>query len=427
MKPPCRFCIIPSMEMDESRTARESEKRPWHILIILLISLMPATANTFLYSFVLLSTAKEWGVTPFWAAIIGFMPMAVQPVGGLIFGSLSDRYGRRNALLLTILLSAVSAVLSGISLGPVDFGAYRLVLGMVIGGQWAVTMTLVSEIWPAAERGRAVGIVQTGFPVGFIYASLIAFWAGTGSGWRPLLMLGGLPALLAAPLAYFTLRESSLWIVDASQREARSASYREIFRPDLVKYTLLGTIIVFIGAFGAWSLNPWIPAYLGVLGIPSERIPLFTFWIMIGALTGYTLYGFISDKLGRKLTLRLFFIGMTVGLASFGLVPSRNWFMGDAGHPVVLTVFLGAAATFFLGYFSGYGSLLAELFPTRVRSRGLGFCYTIGSIGSAIGPACTGFISSRVGIGNTFIIVSGIFLIGAAVVSLLPETKGKRL
>ena len=134
----------------------ETQRRPWHILAILLISLMPATANTFLYSFVMLSTAKDWGLTPFWAALIGFAPMAAQPVGGLFFGSLSDRHGRRTALLGAIFLSALSAVLSGISLGPIDFGAYRLVLGMVIGGQWAVTMTLVSEIWFAPDRGRAV-------------------------------------------------------------------------------------------------------------------------------------------------------------------------------------------------------------------------------------------------------------------------------
>jgi MFS family permease len=415
------------MEREGSRLVEQSEKRPWHILVILLVSLMPATSNTFLYSFVMLSTAQEWGVTPLWAAIIGFMPMAVQPVGGFIFGSLSDHYGRRNTLLLAILLSAVSAVLSGISFGPIDFGAYRLVLGMVIGGQWAVSMTLVSEIWPAAERGRAVGIVQTGFPVGFIYASLIAFWASDRLGWRPLLMLGGLPALFAAPLACFTLKESSLWIADVSQGGTRSVSYRELFSPGLLKHTVLGTIVVFIGAFGAWSLNPWIPVYLGRLGVPSERIPLFTLWIMVGALTGYALYGFISDRLGRKLTLQIFFGGMTVGLASFGLFPSRNWFMGEAEHPIVFTTFLGASATFFLGYFSGYGSLLAELFPTRVRSRGLGFCYTIGSIGSALGPVSTGFMSSLFGIGNTFVIVSVTFLIGAAIVPLFPETKGRRL
>lgn len=296
-----------------------------------------------------------------------------------------------------------------------------------MGGQWAVSMTLVSEMWHATERGRAVGIVQTGFPLGFIYASLIAFWGGAKLGWRPLLMLGGLPALLAAPLAYFALRESSLWIADVSQRGARSVSYRELFSSDLLKYTVLGTVVVFIGSFGAWSLNPWIPVYLGVLGVPSERIPLFTLWIMVGALTGYTLYGFISDRLGRKLTLQIFFVGMTLGLASFGLIPPRNWFMGEVGHPIVLTTLLGASATFFLGYFSGYGSLLAELFPTRIRSRGLGFCYTIGSIGSAIGPASTGFMSSLFGIGNTFVIVSVTFLIGATIASFFPETKGRRL
>jgi MFS family permease len=415
------------MERVELKPTLESNRRPWHILAILLISLMPATANTFLYSFVMLSTARDWGLTPLWAALIGFAPLAVQPVGGLFFGTLSDRYGRRTALLGAICLSALSAVLSGLSFGPIDFSAYRLVLGMVIGGQWAVTMTLVSEIWHAPERGRAVGIVQTAFPVGFIYASLIAFWAGNRLGWRLLLMLSGLPALLAAPLAYFSLKESCIWIAGASRGEDPSESYRELFRPPLLRDTLLGTLVVFIGSFGAWSLNPWIPAYLSELGIASDSVPLLTLWIMVGALTGYALYGFISDRLGRKLTFQIFFIGMALGLAAFGLLPTRAWFPAKGKNLVLSTAILGATATFFLGYFSGYGSLLSELFPTKVRSRGVGFCYTVGSIGSAVGPASTALFSSLLGIGNTFVIVSSIFLIGAIAVSRFPETRGRKL
>jgi MFS family permease len=410
-----------------SRSASSYGERPWHILFILLIALTPATTSMFLYSFVMLSAAQDWDLTPYWAAVVGFLPMAARPFGGLIFGSLSDRYGRRNALLLSILLSAISAALSGLSLGPFDFGVYRLVLGMVMGGQWAVTMTLVSEIWHASERGRAVGIVQSGFPVGFIYASLIALWVAPQVSWRMLLIMGALPALLAAPLAFFTLKESSLWMADVSERGAETASFRELFGRSLLRNTILGTLVVFSGSFGAWSFNPWIPVYLGRLGAPSENIPLFTLWIMMGALAGYIIYGFISDRLGRKPTLEIFFVGMAVGLACFGFIPSRPWAMGEGGLSMVSIVLLGAFTAFFLGYFSGYGSLLAELFPTRIRSRGLGFCYCIGGIGAAIGPGSTGYLSSVLGLGNTFILVSLIFLGGALWVSLLPETLGKEL
>ena len=420
-----QLCIIMLMQTRESKQAKGFERRPWHILVILLISLMPATANTFLYSFVMLSAAREWSLTPFWGAFIGFAPMAAQPLGGLLFGFLADYYGRRKTLLAAIFLSVLSAVLSGISLGPFDFGIYRLVLGIVIGGQWAVTMTLVSEIWHAPERGRAVGIVQTGFPLGFIYASLVAFCVRGRIEWRQLLMFSGLPALLAAPLAYFILKESPLWITDAFKDRDQAVSYSELFSPFLLKHTALGTMLVFIGSFGAWSFNPWIPAYLAELGIAPGPIPLLTLWIMAGALTGYALYGFISDRLGRKLTFQIFFIGMAVGLASFGCLPSHTTIDGD--RAVLSTVFLGGSAAFFLGYFSGFGSLLSELFPTRVRGRGVGFCYTIGSLGSAIGPASTGFLSSFYGIGNTFVMVSLVFLIGTVVISRFPETIGKEL
>jgi MFS family permease len=405
---------------------RNAAGRPWLILLVLFIAFVPATASLFLYSFVILPTAHDWGLTPFGAAVAGFVPMALSPLGGILFGILSDRYGRRSALLSCILLSAASALLSGLSVGPYDFGVYRLLLGVAISGQWAVSMTLVGEVWPPDERGRAVAIVQACFPAGFIYASVIAIGMAEGLGWRGLLMLGALPAALAAPLAYFCIKESTLWLKDVYNPAPQRVPYREILSGGLLRYTILGTLIMFIGAFGAWAIYPWIPIYLTNLGIPAEKVPLLTLLIMVGAFIGYTVHGFISDRLGRKITFQLFFLGLAGALGSFGFIPSQTWFVRGAGSliPIVL---MGGAVAFFLGYFSGYGTLLAELFPTRVRSRGMGFCYSVGGIGTALGPAATGYLSSLFGIGGAFMIVSVIFLIGSMLIRLLPETMGKKL
>jgi MFS family permease len=351
---------------------KNTEGRPWLILFILFFAFIPATSSIFLYSFAILPTAKDWGLTPFWAAFAGFTPTILSPLGGIVFGILSDRYGRRTALFASIALSASSTVLSGLSFGPYDFGLYRLFLGMGIRGQWAVSMTLVSEIWNPEERGKAVGAVQTSFPAGFMYASLVALGMNWGLGWRGLLMLGALPAVFAAPLAYFFIKESPLWQKDVHKAASPRVPYREILSGSLLRYTILGTLVMFVGAFGAWSINPWIPTYLSYLGIPAAKVPLFTLLIMGGAFAGYAVHGFISDRLGRKVTFQLFFLGMVGALVSFGFVPSQTWFVkGDAEVSIVL---MGAAVAFFLGYYSGYGALLAELFPTQVRSRGMGFC-----------------------------------------------------
>jgi MFS family permease len=351
--------------------------------------------------------------------------MALSPLGRIIFGIVSDRYGRRSALLSSILLSASSTLLSGLSVGPYDFGLYRLLLGIGIRGQWAVSMTLIGEVWPPDERGRAVATVQTSFPAGFIYASFTSLGLAEGLSWRGLLMLGALPAALAAPLAYLCIKESSLWLKDV-YKTAQRVPYREILSGGLLRYTVLGTLVMFIGAFGAWAVNPWIPTYLANLGIPAEKVPLLTLLIMVGAFIGYTVHGFISDRLGRKNTFQLFFLGMAVALGSFGFIPSQTWFVRGAGSliPIVL---MGVAVAFFLGYYSGYGTLLAELFPTRVRSRGMGFCYSVGGIGMALGPAATGYLSSLFGTGRAFMIVSIIFLIGSILIRLFPETMGKKL
>jgi MFS family permease len=388
---------------------------------------MPATGNIFLFSFTMLSIARDWGLTPFWASVIGFLPKAATPIGGIIFGSLSDRYGRRVALLASVLVTGSAAALSGLSSGPWDFSICRLLLGMSLGGQWAISMTLVSEAWQPEKRGRAVALVQASFPCGFLYASLLAFWAGEGYSWRVLLMLGALPAALAAPLAYFTIKESRLWMEDVAQKNLPKVPYREVFRGDLLRHTILGTSIMFIGSFGAWSVNPWIPIYLGQLGFPGEKVPLLTFYIMVGALAGYLLYGFISDWLGRKLTFQIFFLGMAGALASFGFLPMQAWAKGGFGNPTAFIILLGGVMAFFLGYFSGYGALFAELYPTRVRSRGMGFCYSLGTVGGALGPVSTGYLSESLGIGWAFVIASLVFLVGSFIVPLFPETKGKKL
>ncbi len=412
---------------EESKSPRDAGERSWYVLLVLLASLMPATGNIFLFSFAMLSTARDWGLTPFWASVIGFLPKAATPVGGIIFGSLSDRYGRRVALLASILVTGSSAALSGLSSGPWDFSICRLLLGMSMGGQWAISMTLVSEAWQPEKRGRAVALVQASFPCGFLYASLLAFCVGEGFSWRILLMLGALPAALAAPLAYFTIKESRLWMEDVAQKNLPKVPYREVFRGDLLRHTILGTSIMFIGSFGAWSVNPWIPIYLGQLGFPGEKVPLLTFYIMLGALAGYLLYGFISDWLGRKLTFQIFFLGMAGALAAFGYLPMQTWVKGGPGNPAFLIILLGGVMAFFLGYFSGYGALFAELYPTGVRSRGMGFCYSLGTVGAALGPVSTGYLSESLGIGWAFVIASLVFLIGSFIVPLFPETKGKKL
>ncbi|HSR10749.1 MAG TPA: MFS transporter, partial [Thermodesulfobacteriota bacterium] len=138
-----------------------------------------------------------------------------------------------------------------------------------------------------------------------------------------------------------------------------------------------------------------------------------------------TAHGVVSDRVGRKTAFHIYFLGMVATLAAFGLLPSPAW--SGKGGPSVLIILMGAAVAFFLGFYSGYGSLLAELFPTNVRSRGVGFCYSVGGIGTALGPAVTGYLSSMFGIGPSFVIISVVFLAASMLIRLLPETAGKKL
>jgi len=306
---------------------------------------------------------------------------------------------------------------------------WRALLGLGMGGEWASGAVLVSETWPAAHRNKAISIMQSGWAIGYILAALLAAvilgWAELGdNAWRWLFVAGVLPA-------FFTLwirrnvREPEAWMKRQASPDAHQNPFKAIFGPQLIGRTLRIILLGSAVQFAYWGIFFWLPSFLARpvaeggagLGVGSFR------WIIpvqIGAYLGYLTFGFIADRLGRRPTFVLFMVGAATLVLIYGQMASR---------PGVLMLLGPVLGYFGHGYFSMFGSFVAELFPTAVRGTGQGTSYNIGRMAGAIAPYTIGELATipGIGIGLALGTTSAFFLLAAGLVFTLPDRSGQAL
>jgi len=380
--------------------------------------------DVMLYSFCLTTIMREWNSTPAAAGFMVTVTLFASSIGGIVFGALADRIGRKKALMLTVLLFSLCSGLSGLAQNLTQLAVARTLLGLGMGGEWASGALIVSETWPPQHRGKAVGIMQSGWAIGYILAAVCGWLVLPALGWRAMFFVGVLPALFTLWIRT-KLEEPEIWVRAAAEGRATRKSnfgFLQIFAPDLVRFTLLTTLTSALVMFAYWGLFTWMPGFLsqplasGGAGL-GTRGALWIIPMMTGAFFGYISFGFIADRLGRRPT----FAGYL--LISAVLV----WIFGTTRDTTVL-LWLGPFLGFFgSGYFSAFGAFLSELFPTRARGSAVGFCYNAGRMLSALAPTVVGALSVRYGLGGALAFLAIAFVGGAASIYLLPETRGRQL
>jgi MFS family permease len=282
----------------------------------------------------------------------------------------------------------------------------------------------VAETWPAEHRGKALGIMQSSWAVGYALAAAITALVLPRWGWRGVFFVGVLPALLT-----FWIRrhvdEPEIWKKSAGDRKhsATRAGLSEIFRRPLLKATLVTTLMNAGTMFAWWGLFTWIPAYLG---LPAEQggmglsIVTTSTWIIVmqvGMWLGYVSFGFICDRVGRKKTYISYLFTAAALVILYSSVRQNT-----------VLLLLGPLVAFFgTGYFSGFGTITAEIFPTRIRASAQGFTYNIGRGLSALAPFTIGALAKEHGLSLAFYLTAGFFLFSAVTAFGLPETRGKSL
>jgi MFS family permease len=300
---------------------------------------------------------------------------------------------------------------------------FRVFQGIGFGGEWAVGAILVAELIKPEARGKALGIIQSAWAVGWalaVVAYTIVFSLVTDEqGWRILMMLGILPALLILYVRR-NVEDPEVFSETKEKEDELEMPLKTIFGAGLLKTTIFASLLATGIQGGYYAMFTWIPTYLkeerslSVVGSAG-----YLFVVIAGAFLGYLSAGFVHDRLGRKKSFTLFAALAGVSLVAYFLVPS--------GSNTTLLIIGFPLGFFASGCFSGFGSYLAELYPTRARGTGSGFCYNVGRAFGALFPGIIGFLAAAIGLGGA--VAFGVFgyVLAIGALQFLPETHGKEL
>jgi MFS family permease len=395
--------------------------------------------DAMLYALVLALLMRDLGMSKTTAGLLGSLTLLASGIGGVLFGFLADRIGRKQALMASILTYSVCSFASGLATSIAMLAAARFVLGLGMGGEWNTGATLVAESWPTEFRAKAISVVQSSWAIGFAAAALVAGPVARYFGWRAVFFVGILPALLTLWIRR-GVPESAMWEERSLRGQEAAGNHRDdgcrdvtsyvsmkfslIFRPPYVRHTFALLLFNFCGMFAWWGLFTWLPPYLSlpvsqggrgfsVMGTTTLLVVLNLF----GMFPGYASFGWVADRLGRRKAFLIY--SLTAAL----LIP----LYAAARSPTLLMV-LGTVVAFFgTGLFSGSGIMGSEIFPTNVRARALGFTYNGARTMSSVAPLVIGRVGQIKGLSWAFYLCAGGYLLAALMTTQLPETKGRRL
>jgi MFS family permease len=372
-----------------------------------------------LFTFALRPIQKEFGLADATMGLVGSVALVASAIGGSLFGRLADRIGRVRALTISILVYSIATAGLATSSALWQLIAWRVLVGLGMGGEWSCGSVLVAETWPAEHRGKAIGIMQSGWAIGALLAAGLSALMLQRLGWRALFVVGVLPAI-AAFFIRRTVEEPRIW---REREPQRRSPWPIIFGPFLPR-TILASLLASSVLVAFWGVITWLPSFLatpvekGGAGLTLTKSAAWIMVLQVGAFFGYVTFGWIADRIGRR---PAFFIFM---IAASAVVPLFAFYARTPATFLSIGFLVGYFAH---GYFSLFGAMLAELYPTEVRGTAQGFCYNVGRLASAIAPIAIGASAAKHGLGTAIAADSLFFLVGAVLIWFLPETRGQEL
>ncbi|MGO9360701.1 MAG: MFS transporter [Xanthobacteraceae bacterium] len=378
-----------------------------------------------IYPLVIGTIIKLWTVDPGVAGLAGTVTLLASAIGGWLAGFLCDRIGRVRTLQITIIWFSVFSLICAFVQDFNQLLIARGLLGLGFGGEWAAGAVLMGETIRAQYRGRAVGSVQSGWAVGWglaVLAQAVLFsLMPPEQAWRWMFAVGVVPALLV-----FFLRRYVEEPPIAAQTLARQTAAGnkpaiwEIFSGPILKTTILAALVATGCQGGYYAVTFWVPRFLTTerhLSIVNSTGYLAA--LIVGSFAGYLVGAWLADRIGRRNLFLTFSLGAIAVVLIYTQVPLSNQVLWVLGFP------LGFFAS---GYFSGMGAFLTELYPTRLRGSGQGFCYNFGRGIGALFPWLVGYLSQTTTLANAIaifaVVAYAVFFLAAYA---LPETRGRIL
>ncbi len=377
-----------------------------------------------IYTFLIPTLMVVWAMSKVEAGYIATGALVTSAIGGWAAGILADKYGRVRVLQWTVMWFTFFTFLSGFTNSFEELFFTRAMQGFGFGGEWSVGAVLIAEMIQAKHRGKAVGLVQSSWAVGW-GAAAIAFWAvyawlPAEQAWRVLFWLGILPAFLIFYIRRNIKDPEIFHITQAKKKAEGGGKFWEIFSPRMLKTTIFASLLS-TGMMGSYyAVTTWLPTFLkverklSVLGTSGYLLVL-----ILGSFIGYLVSAYLSDRLGRRRCFMLFATCAGTLIYIYTHIPITDQTM----------LFLGFPLGFFLsGIFSGMGAYLAELFPNELRGSGQGFCYNFGRAAGAFSPALVGYLSTTMPLGEVIgYMAAGGYLLVIVACLPLPETQGRDL
>jgi MFS family permease len=373
--------------------------------------------DVMLYSMVLASLMRSLHMNAATAGILASVGLLAASLGGVVFGVLADRYGRVRALIASILIYAIFTGACGLATSVLELAVFRVFLGLGMGGEWASGAALVSETWPSEHRGKALGLMQSAWAIGYALAAIVTAVVMPIGGWRSVFFVGVLPAFVVLwiqrrvdePAAWTEVRESSRPI---------SRGIAQIFQAPLRRVTLAVMAMHSCCMFAWWGFNLWLPAFYslpvasGGAGLSVGRMAILIVIMQAGMWLGYVTFGYISDAIGRKPAYVMYLLAAGALLIAF-----------SGARSLWLLLALGPLVAFFgTGYYSGFGTVTAEIYDTRIRATAQGLTYNFGRTVSAAAPYMVGSFAQSHGFRHSFMLVAILFLLASVFWIWIPET-----
>ncbi|TCB33649.1 MFS transporter [Acinetobacter sp. ANC 4910] len=402
--------------------------------------------DTGLISFILTKMATEWSLSPAekgWAVSIGFVGMAI---GAVCSGALADRWGRRNVFAVTLVTYSIATALCAFAPNLTWLLVFRFIVGLGLGGQLPVAVTLVSEYIPAQVRGRFIVLLESFWGLGWLVAALVSYFVIPSYGWHVAFLIGGLPALyvfmilkkVPESIPYLINRgriEEAHALVQKLERECgveviqqievkpvaakQSVSFSQLWSNPFAKRTLMLWLIWFGIVYSYYGIFTWLPSLLVKQGYSIVQSFEYVLVMILAQLPGYIAAAWLVEKLGRKWTLAGF----------IGFCALSAYFFGQA-NTVTLIMFWGCLMSFFnLGAWGVLYTYTPEQYPTNIRAFGSGWASAIGRMGGIVAPlVVTQMMVQSNGFNHVFMMFTAVLLAVALVILVLgEETKGKTL
>lgn len=388
----------------------------WHVLGGGFFGYMFDAMDIFLLAMSMKYILADLGLKPSEGGLLATATMIGVGISSFVVGWCADNYGRRKTLFYSLVLFGLLTAAIYFANSWLQILLLRFLAGLGLGGVWSIIVAYIAETWPAHQRGRAASFVLSSFPVGAGLAAFLAYAIIPHFGWQALFLTGAGSIL---PALYFLIfvPESEVWAKQKqSQKAGDRVSFSEIFSKTLAPKTILATLAASAGLIGYWGCSTWLPLFLSKeRGLSPEDASLFFVILNVGMFVGYNFFGILADRIGRKTAIMLSFFGTALTLPIYIMMTD----------PTALLV-MGPIYAFFTAFVGLMGSYFPDLFPTRVRTLGAGFCFNIGRGTAAFAPFVMGHIAQASSFATGIMVCAGFFCLAGLIMITLPNIDAKR-